>query len=204
MKNQFPSFSPAPLVWKFEGHAKRGKALDLGAGRGDNAIFLTGKGFQVTAVELRKDLSETIKKRAKKNKVKINVKNQNIKDFVIQPDQYSFISAINSLHFLSKKEFYETIQQVRLGLLDGGVCVISVLTADDPLYKKSEARGIRYFPKSGELKEIFGNFKILFYIETIIQDKGHPNHEQPHKHAIARIAAKKGKGAKGKSGFGMC
>jgi len=185
----------SPLVRKFASHIQIGRALDIGAGRGDNAIFLVKKGFQATAVEIRKDLSEAIKKRAWRNKVKINVENKSLQDFVIQKSHYSFISAINSLHFLSKKEFYKVIGKIKSGLMERGICAISVFTSDDPLYKKVKTNPKRYYPNPGELREIFKDFEILFHIETTIHDKGHPNHEQPHKHTVARIVAKKGKSA---------
>lgn len=201
---------PSPLVRKFENYVQRSKALDLGAGRGNNAIFLAKQGFSVVAVEIRKDLSDIIKKRAEENKVSVEVKNQDLRDFIIEKNQYSFISAINSLNFFSKKEFCNIINKMKSGLIKEGVCVISIFTTDDPVYKEMGLKAIikkggnlinehgkkRYFPKPNELKKIFKDFETLFYIEAVVDDKGHPHNEYPHKHVVARIAAKKIKALK--------
>lgn len=197
---------PAPLIQKFENQAPRGKALDIGAGQGNNALFLAQQGFSVTAVELRKELAEMIKKRAEDNQIRMEISNQDIKDFSIAENSYSFISAMNSLNFLSKKEFYGIIEKIKSGLISGGICAIALFTTEDPLFEeikskttleedgsfRNDAGKKWYFPKVNELKEIFEkDFTILFYIEAIIDDKGHPNSPEPHKHAVARIAVKK-------------
>jgi len=196
---------PALLVQQFENQAPRGKALDIGAGRGNNALFLAQQGFFVTAIEIRNDLVEMIKKRAGENQLDLEIVNQDIKDFPITKNSYSLISSINSLNFFSKNEFYDIVGKIKAGLINDGVCAMSLFTNDDPLFKEIKARAINeddgsfrnesgkkwYFPRSNELKEIFEkDFKILFYIEAIVDDKGHPNNPRPHKHVVARIVVK--------------
>lgn len=197
---------PAPLVEKFAKEAPRGKALDLVAGRGNNVIFLAQQGFFVTAVEFREELAETIKKRAAENEVSVEVANEDIRNFIIDENQYSFISAMNCLNFFSKKEFIEVIEKIKNGLKKGGVCVITLFTNADPLFEDVKAKTIMeadgsfrneagkkwYFPKASELKEIFEkDFTLLFYVEAMVDDKGHPNNPEPHQHAVARIVVKK-------------
>jgi len=198
---------PAPLIQQFESQVPRSKALEIGAGNGNNALFLAKQGFSVTAVEVRKDLADMIKNRAKKNQVRLEIANENINDFTIEENQYSFISAMNSFNFLSKKEFYGVVEKIKKGLIRGGICVIALFTVEDPLFREIKTKAIIederdfhnnegkkwYFPKPNELRELFEkDSEILFYVEAVIEDKkGHPGNPQPHKHAIARIAIKK-------------
>lgn len=202
----FKTIIPSPLVEKFEKESTRGKALDIGAGYGDNALFLAQQGFSVVAVEIRKELIEIIKKRAEENKISLEIINQDVANFSIAENSCSFISAMNSLNFFSKKEFYDTIGKIKAGLISGGICVIALFTMDDQLFEEIKLKTINeddgsfrneagkkwYFPKPNELKEIFEkDFQVLFYTEAIIDDNGHPNNPEPHQHAIARIAVKK-------------
>lgn len=193
---------PAPLVEKFESVALRGEALDIGAGRGDNAIFLAQKGFSVTAIEIKKEAAEIIESRAKENEVSLNVVNQDAKIFPIEKDRYTFISTMNSLNFFSKEEFSALIENIKQGLKKEGVCVIAMFTSNDPMCEevKVKTRGTLenemgkkwYFPAPNELKGIFEkDFTILFSVEEVVEDKGHPGNEEPHQHAVARIAVKK-------------
>lgn len=197
---------PAPLVEKFAKDAPRGKALDIGAGRGNNALFLAQQGFSVAAIEIREDLADMIKKRAEENNLSLEIINQDIKDFNLEENQYAFVSAMNSLNFFSKDEFHNIIKKIKSGLIKGGVCVISLFTTNDALYKEIKLKTINeddgsfrneagkqwYFPKPSELNEVFEqDFQILFYVEAVVDDKGHPNNPQSHQHAVARIAVKK-------------
>lgn len=196
------SIKPAPLVERFESVAAHGEALDIGAGRGDNAIFLTKKGFSVTAIEIKKEAAEIIESRAKENETSINVINQDAKKFVIEKDRYTFISAMNSLNFFSKEEFSALIENIRQGLKKEGVCVIAMFTNNDPMCEEVKVKtggtfendmGKKwYFPAPNELKKLFEkDFTILFYVEAVVEDKGHPGNQEPHQHAVARIAVKK-------------
>ena len=197
---------PSPLIQQFEIQAPRGKAIDIGAGKGDNALFLAKHGFFVTAVEIRKELADTIKKRAEENQIGLEIINRDIKDFIVEENQYSFISAINSLNFFSKQEFLNIIEKIKNGLRKSGICVISLFTADDSLFEKIKSETASeddgsfrnkagkkwYFPKSNELRKFFEkDFEILFYKEATIDDKGHKGNMDPHQHAIARIVVKK-------------
>ncbi len=195
---------PSPLIKQFLNQAEHYECLDIGAGRGDNIIFLAKTGFSATALEVREDSANIIKKRARANKVSVKVENKDVRKFNINKNHYSLVSAIHSLNFFSKDEFLNLITKIKAGLTNDGLCVISMFTTKDSMYEELKQRvtlqkdnsladenGKKwYFPKPNELKKLFKDFEILFYVEAIIDDKGHPGKESPHKHTVARIVAK--------------
>ena len=185
------NLKPSPLVEKYQKNAKQGSVLDIGIGRGDDSIFLAEKGFFVTAVDIKENIIESFKKRVSLESFKIEIVSKNIKDFDIKKNNYTLIIAINSLHFLEKKVFFNVLEKIKNGLRKGGICIIAVFTDEDPMVKEGKV-GNNYFPKAGELKNIFEkDFEVLFYKEAVINDKGHPGNESPHMHSVARIVAKK-------------
>ena len=201
------NISPTPLVKKYAETAPRGYALDLGSGRGTDALYLTKQNFKVTAVDKNKQSIEKLKNDSGNQGLSLEAINQDIKDVSIQKNYFSFICAINSLNFLSKKEFLETIEKIKSGLKDDGIGVIILFTNEDSLYQeiKKTAKtedgesfyddlGRRwYYPPKNLLKNLFENdTEVLFYVEAVIEDKfGHAGNEMPHTHSIARIAIKK-------------
>lgn len=201
------AITPAPLIKQFESQAPRGKALEIGAGKGNNAIYLAQQGFSVTAVELNKESTQVIEKRAQENEVVLDIANQDIRDFAIEKNRYALISSFSSLNFLSREELIETINKIKAGLVMGGICAIVLYTNNDPMVERVRDRAIAledgsfcdeagkkwYYPKNNELRELFEkDFSILFYIEAVIEDKiGHPGNFEPHQHAVARLVAKK-------------
>lgn len=196
-----------PLVEQAAKMAARGKALDLGAGRGNNAIYLAKQGFSVTAVEMKKTAIEELKINAQGNGVSVEVFERNIASFPIEESTYSLIVATNVLNFVSRDDFLLIAGKIRDGLAKGGLCVIVMFTDQDPMHddvrNKYKLVGEReyendngrrwYFPQAGELKSLFDDgFEIVFYVEARIDDKrGHPGQEAPHSHFIARLIAKK-------------
>jgi len=181
----------SPLVEKYQEKVKQGNALDIGIGRGDDSILLAEKGFFVTAVDINKDIIEKFKERTLSENFKIEIVNKNIKDFNIEENNYNLIVAINSIHFLEKKDFFDVLEKIKNGLRKGGICIIAIFTNEDPMIKEGW-RENNYFPKTGELKNIFEKeFEILFFKEAIIEDKGHAGNEKPHSHSVARIVIKK-------------
>jgi len=200
----------APIVKQFSEKVFPGFALDIGSGRGGNSLFLANRNFFVTAIDYNEKAICILQEKIKQYKCEERIKaiRTDIVDFPIEENHYSFICAINSLNFLSKKEFTYIIERIKKGLQKNGICVITLFTENDPLRKEIEViakssddgesffddNGRRwYYPKENTLKKLFeSDFEILFYVETEIEDKfGHPGNEMPHKHAIARIAIKK-------------
>jgi len=196
------SIKPSPLIQEFENFTERGLALEIGAGRGDNALYISQKGFAITAIEINEEAVNTIEQRAKELGLPVRVLLQDIRDFNFEKESYAFISAMNSLNFVSKEEFMMLINRIKDGLKIGGISVIALFTTNDPIYEDINIKtdgtfenklGKKwYFPRPGELRTVFEkDFDVLFFVEAVVDDPGHPGHPDPHKHAVARIVVQK-------------
>ena len=166
--------------------------LDFGCGLGKDSIFMAKKGFKVTAVDKNQKKIEKLKQTIFDKKLgnKIEVINQDIGDFIIEKDKYSLISLYNVLQFLPKRHSFKIIEQVKNRLLKHGIVVISAFTDNDPLFEK-ENKEIKTFFTHQELKKLFEDFKIIFYKEKRITEKGHIGYPEPHIHNVVRIIAQK-------------
>jgi cyclopropane fatty-acyl-phospholipid synthase-like methyltransferase len=196
---------PSPLVARFAGEMQKGPVLDIGFGNGKDSLFLASQGFKVTALSIDKKAAENLEKLKKEKGLKIEIKNQDIRQFSFSDNYYTAIIAMNTLFFLSKNEFLSIIEKIKNSLKPGGVVIISSFTMYDQMFtkmqqtiKESGEREFQddkgnswYFLALNELENLFHNFSILFSKEEQVQDKGHPGSLEPHTHTIARIVAKK-------------
>jgi len=202
MKNEL--MLPNPLVKKYVPSIKNGQAIDLGAGNGNNALFLASEGFKVDAIDINKDAINSIKKRSRELKIELNAKKIDIREFPFNK-KYDLILAIQSLIFMKKSEFKIIISKIKRSLNRNGIAIISSFTTTDASYKRFTAerkpvekntfysKGTKQywnFLEKNELKKYFINkkFRILSYEEFIMKDNPHEETPYPHQHGIARIA----------------
>ena len=84
-----------------------GKALDIGSGKGRNAIYLAKNGYEVVGIEIVEEAIKFAKKEAKKKKVEGKVKfiKQNVgKKLVLKDKSFDLILDIWTMHLLNSKE----------------------------------------------------------------------------------------------------
>lgn len=170
--------------------------LDLGCGQGRDSLFMLQKGFKVTAIDKSKKDIKIIKEFIQTNNLpisKIDLFCKDIKNFKIEKNKYTIINAFNSLHFLLKKDALKFIEEIKKNIKDDGYIIISCFKAGNPSYK--ETNNTCYF-ESQELRKIFFDFDIIFYVEEEILGKGHAGHPKPHKHSIVRIIATRSRSPK--------
>jgi len=104
-KKQFYwGLKPTPRLKQVIKYAKRGKALDVGAGEGRNSIFLAQNGFEVEAIDLIPEGLEKLKKLAKKLNLKISTKIIDVRKFKFLSNRYSLVISVAAIDFLKKSE----------------------------------------------------------------------------------------------------
>lgn len=181
---------PNKLLQKIYNQANAGSEfLDLGCGQGKEAFFLAKKGFNVTAVDSSKVAIKQIKEKAEKNKLPIRAICRNATNYKIKNSKYDIIAAMNVLQFLEKEEVMNLIKNIKTGLKNNGLIVLSAFTTKDA--SRQSKKKLRYYFKSEEMKRYFKDFKILYYSEKIISDSGHPSMPWPHQHGIVEMIAQK-------------
>lgn len=193
---------PYFLLKKFVSEIPKGKILDIGAGLGNNSIFLARNNFEVIAIDLKQEFVDRLNDISKKERLILVAKRIDVKDFNF--DKYSSILATNCLQFMRKSERDDVIKKIKQSIKKNGIIFISTFTINDSSYKfftakKTPVEKNTFFSKNenrywnffnlNELKSYFKKgFEILYYKEKIVKEKKHPI---SHQHGIAEIVVRK-------------
>ena len=100
---------PNPFLKKHIGLLHRGKALDIAAGEGQNAVFLAQQGFRVEAVDISPIGLAKARKLASAWGVKIKTVQADLDDYEIETGRYDLIT---NFYFLDRRLF----PKIRKGL----------------------------------------------------------------------------------------
>lgn len=162
-----------PLLIKAIDYVKSGKALDIGAGNGEDSKFLVEKGFDVTAVE-------------KKAGLKIGgatVCNADIRDFEFE--KYDLINCCFVLHFLGDKA-RGLLKSIQESTNINGVNVIITFLDEGEFERENKG-----FFKSNELKDSYYGWEVLVYGEKEVVTKEKNSDGSYKKQKAAFLLAKK-------------
>lgn len=188
------------LIYKAINLSAIGKSLDIGCGNGKYSIFMSGKGFNVEALDKNKEILNNCKKHFKENNLKIKTILSDIQDFDFLENKYSLIIAKNSLHLLKSKEIELIIQKIYNSLRSEGIFFIEIFSTKDPVFRRSKKnlkiieKNTFFVPKMNcnrhfftkrELKKLLKPFQILYLQQRKVEDKSN------HSHNIIETIAKK-------------
>jgi 2-polyprenyl-3-methyl-5-hydroxy-6-metoxy-1,4-benzoquinol methylase len=154
-----------------------GKALDLAAGEGRNAVFLAEHGFDVEAVDISKTALNRVKKSGLSRGVRIKTVAADLDTLVIPKEGYDLIL---DFYFLDRR----LIPKIKRGLKKEGMVVFETYTADQRDRAAGGPSETKYLLKPNELLRLFRGFHILFYREGVFREGG-------KRRAIASLIAKK-------------
>jgi SAM-dependent methyltransferase len=158
-------------------HLPKGKALDIAAGEGKNAVFLARHGFEVDAVDISPIGLAKAKRLAKQAGVRIHPCLADLDRFLIPAEQYDLIA---DFYFLSRR----LIPRIKRGLRKGGRVIFETYLIDQRDLGTGGPRDPKYFLKHNELLRLFEGFRVLVYREGIFEEHG-------KKRAIASLIAEK-------------
>ncbi|MBU2589620.1 MAG: methyltransferase domain-containing protein [Nanoarchaeota archaeon] len=165
---------------------QQGKVLELGAGEGNESLFLAEKGFEVTCLDINEKNIKKIQDKAEKENLKIKTIIKDLREFKIE-ESFDLIFSIATLHILEDKEIVlDLIKQMKEHTKTNGLNLLIVFRDSDPTCEDPEDG---YFGDE-ELKEIYKDWKIENYE---IYDEYDDDDEQTNK--LAYIIARKPKGA---------
>ena len=155
----------------------KGKALDIAAGEGRNAVFLAQHGFDVDAVDISEMGLRKARRLAKEMGVKIHTILVDLNTFQIGKNQYDLIA---DFYFLNRR----LIPGIKKGLKKGGRVIFETYLLEQRTLGTGGPKQVKYFLKPNELLRLFQDFRILFYREGIYKEDG-------RRKAIASLIAEK-------------
>jgi SAM-dependent methyltransferase len=165
-----------------------GRALDIGAGEGSDAIRLALLGYEVDAVEVSKVGAEKIERFAAEEGARLRVISSDIQDFV--PDEFYNVVVCNGvLHYVEDK--HRVIKLMQNATWPGGINVISLWSDYTPVPQCHEFVPVYADQENGVVTRSYREWRTEFiYFE---RNKGETSHSDlpPHRHSHIKLIASK-------------
>lgn len=175
-------------VLELKQYIRAGKALDLGCGRGRNALYLGLQGFDVTAVDSHAESISTLNAIIEEENIQnIHTGIYDIHQAAIQ-EKYDLIISTVVLMFLQRERIPDIIANIQNQTQTGGynLIVCAMDTADCPCPKP--------FPftfKENELLNYYQGWKILKYNENMGRLHKTDANGNPYEFRFATLLAQK-------------
>jgi len=166
-----------PFLRRNIGLFPKGKALDIAAGEGRNAVFLAQHGFDVDAVDISERGLKKAKKLAKKMGVKIHTLLVDLDSYQIERERYDLIA---NFYYLNRR----FIPKIKKGLKKGGKVIFETYLLEQRTLGTGGPKHSKYYLKHNELLKLFEGLRILLYREGIFKEGG-------RKKAVASLIAEK-------------
>ena len=164
----------------------RGRALDLGAGEGADAIRLALLGYEVDAVEVSAIGAKKIQAFAQEASAKVRVHTADIQDF--RPEGlYEVVICNGVLHYVPDKA--TVISRMQNATCEGGLNVISLWSTHTPVPECHEIVPVYCDREDGVVTRSYRSWKTEFiYFERNKAETSHsdlPTHQHSHLKLIA-------------------
>jgi SAM-dependent methyltransferase len=150
-----------------------GRALDLGAGEGADAIRLAKLGYEVDVVELSAVACEKIELFARIEQTRVNVRNESMLTAVLEPGVYDLVVMNGSLHYIQDK--LATLTRVNRASSPTAAHALSLFSTATPL--PTEHAVIPVFPdtEGGVVERFYDGWHIeLLSYERDRTERSHP------------------------------
>jgi tellurite methyltransferase len=155
----------------------KGKALDLAAGEGRNAVFLAQHGLKVDAVDISEIGLRKTQELAGKRTVRVHTILADLDTYQIKRGEYDLIT---DFYFLNRN----IIPRMKRGLKKGGVVIFETYLLEHRKLHTCGPKNPKYFLKPNEPLQLFKGFRVLVYREGIFEEGG-------KRRAIASLIAQK-------------
>jgi SAM-dependent methyltransferase len=166
---------PEPLVELVDsGKVHPCKAVDLGCGAGNYAIYLAGRGFEVTGIDFSPAAIRIAKENAEKKDVKCNF---SVADVINELDKvnqtWDFAYDWGLLHHIFPEQRRKYIENVHRILNPKGkylsVCLSEKDTSFDgsTKYRKTTLGSVLYFSCEDELRKLFETHFVIIDLRTV-------------------------------------
>ncbi len=142
-----------------------GRALDLAAGEGRNAVFLAEHCFEVEAIDISNAALKKARALASSREVRIKTIIANLDSYPIEQGRYDLIV---DFYFLDRR----LIPGMKKGLKKGGKVVFETYLAANKSLGFLGPENPAYLLKPNELLRLFHGWRILLYREGIFKERG--------------------------------
>lgn len=136
-----------------------GKALDLGAGRGRNALYLASQGWQVTGVDISDDAIRTATAEAARAKLTVTFLRQDFDTFDVGQGQWDLIAGIYMGDLVTTQAAW-----LMAGLKPGGLLVVENFARD--INQPARVGGSPLGYSANQLLEVFKDLRVRRYDDT--------------------------------------
>jgi len=165
---------PAALLLDNAHLLSGGKALDAAMGLGNNAFFLSARGYEITGVDISPVAVSRVREHAEKNRLLIHAVAADLGQFPVGKDVYDLIA---NFYYLDRT----LIPQLKNGLKKNGLIFFETYTVAQRQF--GGPSNPDYLLQPNELLVLFLDFFIILYHERIVPGA------QPR--AIASLIAQK-------------
>jgi SAM-dependent methyltransferase len=140
-----------------------GKALDIATGKGRNALFLAERGFEVEAVDISGVAIGVGRTWAQARSLRISWRQEDLERLKLPRDCYDLILNFNYLQ-------RSLIPQIKTALKVGGYVIFDTYLVDQQTI--GHPKNPAYLLRHNELLESFREFRVLYYREGRITERG--------------------------------
>jgi 2-polyprenyl-3-methyl-5-hydroxy-6-metoxy-1,4-benzoquinol methylase len=186
---------PEDIPWNFDeppealvelvetGKVRPCKAIDLGCGTGSYSIYLAGKGFDVTGVDISPEAIRIAKENAEKKGVNCDFFAADVLgDLKEAGGAFDFAYDWELLHHIFPEKRNKYVRNVRKILNSGGRYMSlsfsekNLLFGGSGKYRKTQLGTVLYFSSAEELRDLFVQYFHIYELKTIrIKGKDAPH-----------------------------
>lgn len=192
---------PEATLLKFLPAVPKGRALDVGAGLGQNAVFLARQGFAVEALEQDPEIARQLRERAEKDGLGIGVISNSIEAEDLPEGKYSLIVAAWVFQFIAPDKVLPVLRKLEKALAPGGFLYIGTFSVSDagfvnaktrlPEHKNTVRRDngiLMHYYEPGELEKELAHFEDVVTVSGTRRDY---SHGEPHTHGFIELVRRK-------------
>ncbi|HMS30957.1 MAG TPA: methyltransferase domain-containing protein [Candidatus Saccharibacteria bacterium] len=148
-----------------------GRALDIGAGFGNETSVLLKNGYEVVATDVNLEAIKYLKKVAKTKN--LQVFQQSLPE--LPEGKFDVIICEMVLHFLNASDTRSAIANMQQATDRGGLNIISTYIDSQSIHKDPRLKGyFKFLLPPGELESLYSDWEVLFAGEKV-NAMGHPS-----------------------------
>jgi len=186
MDEVYKNMSPEEVPWNMEtppeplvelvdsGKVQPCKAIDLGCGAGNYAVYLAERGFEVTGVDFSQTAIKIARESASRKGVKCNFFVADVIDELDSVNQtWDFVYGWGLLHHILPEQRQKYVENVRRILNPSGRYLSVCFSQEDTgfggsgKFRESSLGTVLYFSSEDELRELFKPYFKILDLRTI-------------------------------------